>query len=119
MATDSDRKRVHFLSPAELVERADALADVMGTDRTDLINEALQEFIEDAVEDEQFRQAVAEDYYAGRLDFDTVEALVGAERARTFQLLKQDLASEALDVGEPDDSVDIYDGDATSVEPAE
>lgn len=119
MATEAERKRVHFLSPEELVKRADAIADVMGTDRTDVINEALREYIEEATEDERFRQRVAEAYYDGRLEHDVVEALVGAERARTFELLKRDLQSEPLDLNEPDEDVDVYDGEVVTVDPGE
>lgn len=116
MAADTERKRVHFLSPEELVEQADALADVMGTDRTDVINDALREYIQDATADEQFRQRVAEAYYADRIGFDLIEALVGAEQARTFQLLKRDLESEPLDIQAPDESVDVYDGETATAD---
>ncbi|CCQ33711.1 hypothetical protein HLRTI_001204 [Halorhabdus tiamatea SARL4B] len=119
MAADSDHKRVHFLSPEDLVERADALAEIMDTDRTDVINEALQEFLDERTDDEDFQQRVAEAYYDDRIDRDLVEALVGAERARTFELLKADLESDPLDVPEPDESVDIYDGETVEVDPTE
>ena len=83
----------------------------MNTDRTDVINEALQEYVAEVTADEQFRQRVAEAYYDGRIELDLVEALLGTEPARTFQLLKQDIEADPLDVPEPDESVDVYDGE--------
>lgn len=117
MAADSERKRVHFRSPEELVEQADALADIEGKDRTDVIIEALQAYISEATESERFRQRVAEAYYDDRIAFDIVAALVGTEQARTFQLLKRDIEADALDVPEPDAGVDIYDGETATVDP--
>lgn len=114
MAADS--KRVHFRSPEELVEQADALAEIEGKDRTGVIIEALREYIASATDDEQLRQEIAEAYYDDRIEFDLVEALVGSEQARTFQLLKADLESESLDVPEPDESVDVYEGETATVE---
>ncbi|MFB6200799.1 MAG: hypothetical protein ABEI98_02195 [Halorhabdus sp.] len=108
-----------LLSPEDLVERADALAEIMGTDRTDVINEALQEFLDERTDDEGFQQRVAEAYYDGRIDRDLVEALVGTERARTFALLKADLESEPHEVPEPEESVDIYDSETVEVDPTE
>jgi len=117
MAADSERKRVHFLSPEELVEQADALADIEGKDRTDVIIEALQKYIEEETDSERFRQRIAEAYYDDRIDLDLVEALVGTEQARTFELLKQDLEDESLGIGDPDEDVDIYGGETATVEP--
>lgn len=119
MAADSEHKRVHFLSPEEVIERADALAEIKGTDRTDVINEALQTYLDERASDEDFQQRVAEAYYDDRIDRQRLESLVGTEQARTFALLKADLESEPLDVPEPDESVDIYDGDTAEVDPTE
>jgi len=117
MAADSKRKRVHFLSPEELVKQADALADIEGKDRTDVIIEALQEYLQEHRQNEQFREHVAEAYYDDRIEYDLVEALVGTERARTFQLLKRDLESDPLDIPEPDKDADVYDGETATVDP--
>jgi len=117
MAADTEHKRVHFLSPEELIEQADALADIEGTDRTDIIIDALREYIAEATEDERFRQRVAEAYYDDRIEYDLLKALVGTEQARTFQLLKRDLESEPLDLADPDEDADVYDGETATVDP--
>ncbi|AWB26692.1 hypothetical protein [Halococcoides cellulosivorans] len=117
MVADSEHKRVHFRSPADLVGQADALAEIEGTDRTDVIIEALREYIADATDDERFRHDITEAYYDGQIGYDRLEALVGTERARTAKLLKRDLDSEPLDLSAPEDGVDIYDGETATVDP--
>jgi hypothetical protein len=66
---------------------------------------------------EAFQELVATKYYDDQLDFEAVKQLVGAETAQRLRLLKADLEDEPLDLAAPDD-VDVYDGDATSVETA-
>lgn len=117
MASDDDTRRVHFNSPERLVERADAMASLLHKDRTDLLNEALREYIEETAEQNSFQQLVANEYYEDRLNFESVEQLVGPEIAQRFRLLKADLEGETLDLDAPTDT-DIYDGERRTVEPA-
>lgn len=117
MVADSEHTRVHFRSPADLVDQADALAEIEGIDRTDVIIEALREYIADATDDERFRQDLAEAYYDDRIEYDRLEALLGTERARTAKLLKRDLDSEPLDLSAPAGDVDVYDGETATVDP--
>lgn len=116
MSAGDDPRRVHFQSPAYLVERLDAIADLFDTDRTDLLVEAIREYVEKTAETEAFRKQVARKYYADQLELDAVEQLVGPESAQRLRLLKADLESEPLDLAPPDD-VDIYDGDPETVDP--
>lgn len=117
MSSDDDTRRVHFNSPERLVERADAMASLLHKDRTDLLNEALREYIEETAEQNSFQQLVANEYYEDRLNFESVEQLVGPEIAHRFRLLKADLEGETLDLDAPADT-DIYDGERRTVEPA-
>lgn len=117
MSTD-DSRRVHFQSPAELVERLDAVAELFDRDRTDLLIEAMREYVQETAESEEFRTLVAERYYAGELDFEEVRQLVGTETAQRLRLLKADLEDEPLDLPPPAD-VDVYDGERRSVTPEE
>jgi hypothetical protein len=114
MGASDDPRRVHFQSPEYLVDRLDAIAELFDTDRTDLLVEAIREYIEETADSETFQELVATKYYDDQLEFETVKQLVGAERLR---LLKADLEDEPLNLAAPDD-VDVYDGDATAVEPA-
>ncbi len=115
MSASDEPRRVHFQSPEYLVERLDAIAELFDKDRTDVLVEAIREYIEDTADSETFQELVATKYYNDQLDFETVKQLVGAETAQRLRLLKADLEDEPLDIAAPDD-VDIYDGDATTVD---
>jgi hypothetical protein len=116
MSASDDPRRVHFQSPEYLVDRLDAIADLFGTTRTDLLVEAIREYVEETADDEAFRQRVATKYYEDELEFETVKQLVGAESAQRLRLLKADLAGEPFDLAAPDD-VDVYDGEVRTVGP--
>ena len=117
MSASDDPRRVHFQSPEYLINRLDAIAELFDKDRTDLLVEAIREYIEETADSETFQELVATKYYDGQLEFETVKQLVGAETAQRLRLLKADLEDEPLDLAAPDD-IDVYDGDATAVEPA-
>ena len=118
MSASDDPRRVHFKSPAYLVERLDAIADVLDTDRTDLLVEAIREYIDDTADDETVQSLVATKYYDDQLDFETVKQLLGAEQAQRLRLLKADLEAGPLDLAAPTDA-DIYDGEPETVDPDE
>ena len=117
MSASDDPRRVHFQSPEYLVDRLDAIADLFDKDRTDLLVDAIREYIEETTDSETFQELVATKYYDDQLEFETVKQLVGAETAQRLRLLKADLEDEPLDLAPPDD-VDVYDGDATTVDTA-
>lgn len=114
MSANDDPRRVHFQSPEYLVERLDAIADLFDRDRTDLLVEAIREYIEDTADSETFQELVAAKYYDDQLTFETVKQLVDAETAQRLRLLKADFEGEPLDIPTPED-IDIYDGDAITV----
>ncbi|EMA06955.1 MULTISPECIES: hypothetical protein [Haloferax] len=115
MSASDKPRRVHFQSPEYLVERLDAIAALFDKDRTDLLVEAIREYIEDTADSETFQELVATKYYDDQLEFETVKQLVGAETAQRLRLLKADLEGEPFDLVAPTD-VDIYGDDATTVE---
>ncbi len=115
MSASDEPRRVHFQSPEYLVERLDAVASLFDKDRTDLLVEAIREYLEDTAESETFQDLVAERYYNDQLEFETVKQLVGAETAQRLRLLKADLESEPFDLAPPGD-VDIYAGETTTVD---
>ena len=117
MSASDDPRRVHFQSPEYLVERLDAIAELFDKDRTDLLVEAIREYIEETADSETFQEFVATKFYDDQLEFETVKQLVGAETAQRLRLLKADLEDEPLDFAAPDDT-DVYDGDATAVKTA-
>jgi hypothetical protein len=119
MSASDDPRRVHFQSPEYLVERLDAIADLFDKDRTDLLVEAMREYIEETADSERFQDLVATRYFNDELSFETVKELVDPETAQRLRLLKADLADEPLDIAEPDETVDIYGGDASTADAEE
>ena len=115
MSASDEPRRVHFQSPEYLVDRLDAIADIFDRDRTDLLVEAIREYIDETADSETFQELVATKYYDGQLTFETVKQLVGAETAQRLRLLKADLEDEPLDIAAPDD-IDIYGQDGQTVE---
>lgn len=113
MSASDDPRRVHFQSPEYLVERLDAIADLFDKDRTDVLVEAIREYIEETADSETFQELVATKYYNDQLEFETVKHLVGAETAQRLRLLKADLEDDPLDLAAPGD-IDIYDDDEVS-----
>jgi len=113
MSASDEPRRVHFQSPEYLVDRLDAIADLFDKDRTDLLVDAIRDYIEETADSETFQELVATNYYDDQLEFETVKQLVGAETAQRLRLLKADLEDEPLDLATPDD-VDVYDGNATT-----
>ena len=118
MSTDRDTQRVHFHSPEHLIKRVDAIATIFHKDRTDILNEALREYVDETANDDSFQGIVANEYYEDRLDFETVKHLVGTDAAQRFRLLKRDLDSEPLDLPASSDT-DIYDDERQTVDPAD
>jgi hypothetical protein len=93
----SDRRRVQFRAPDRLIERADALADVLGEDRTDVLVTALREYLQEAAHDDALTQEMAAAYYDDDISFDQLETLVGAEEAANLRVLKQQLDEDFVD----------------------
>lgn len=84
-------KRVQFRAPHELIDRTDALATVLGEDRTDILVTALWEYVRDAVHDDALVQEIAAAYYDDEIGYEQLTALLGAEEAANIRVLKQQL----------------------------
>lgn len=110
-----EKKRVDFNAPASLVEEADVVAELLGVSRTDLLVEGLRERLEDVHSEDWFQRALRDAYYDGRVDFETVETVVGTEEATRMRLLRASLDREppvpdASEVDVPDAEA-FYDGE--------
>ena len=97
----SNKKRVQFRAPHRLIDRTDALADVLGEDRTDILVTALREYLQEATHDDALTQEIAAAYYDDEISFEQLEALVGTEEAANLRVLKRQLNEDFIDeVGE-------------------
>lgn len=108
-----DRTRIDFNAPTSLVERADALAELLGTSRTRLLIDALRDELDALARNEVVRREIREAFYDERVDFETVESVVGTEEALRMQLLRASLDREAPEphLKELPEDEAFYDGD--------
>jgi hypothetical protein len=117
------KSRVDFNAPESLVEEADAVAALLDTSRTSLLIDALREQIDETTDDEGFRRRLADAYYDGRVDFETVETVVGREEALRLRLLRESLDRDppVPEPGEADrpTAEAFYDGDPPEWTPTE
>jgi hypothetical protein len=123
-----EKTRVDFNAPKSLVERADSVADVLDISRTRLLIDALEDKLEALANDTAFRRRLSDAYYDGRVDYDTVEAILGREEALRLKLLRSSIdrapAEPQLNDDLPSDE-SFYDGevpewmDSDSPEPAD
>jgi len=93
----TDKKRVQFRAPDRLIDRADALATVLGEDRTDVLVTALREYLQDAAHDDAITQEIAAAFYDDEISYEQLKALVGAEEAANLRVLKQQLDEGFVD----------------------
>jgi len=93
----AEKKRVQFRAPNQLIDRTDALATVLGEDRTHILIEALREYLRDATHDDRLVQEIAASYYDDEISFGELKDLVGAEEAANLRVLKQQLSTDFVD----------------------
>ncbi|PSP38607.1 hypothetical protein BRC71_05485 [Halobacteriales archaeon QH_7_65_31] len=109
-----ERTRVDFNAPRSLVERADSVAEILDTSRTRLLIDALEDEFEALANDEEFRRRLADAYYDDRVDYDTIEAVLGREEAMRMKLLRESIdrtpAVPQLEDDLPSDET-FYDGE--------
>lgn len=109
----AEKTRVDFNAPDSLVERADAVADLLDISRTQLLVRALRDELDDLAADESFRRELRRAYYAGRVGFEAVERLLGTEEALRIQLLAESLGRDPPEPHLDDDPPvpdEFYDG---------
>jgi len=91
---------VNFRLPEDLIEKADVAAKISHKNRTEIIKEALQEYLQEVEDQEEFEEAVVELYLDGEIGFDILKQFIGRQDAESVRaskaLLEQgdDLADE-------------------------
>lgn len=88
-------KRVNFRLPEELVTHADIAAEVTHKNRTEILIEALRQYLDEMESDEGFREAVVELYLDEEIEFATLAEVIGRQNAESVRASKQ-----VLDRGE-------------------
>ncbi|AXG07606.1 ribbon-helix-helix protein, CopG family [Haloplanus rubicundus] len=93
-------RKVNFRLPDELVEKADVAAEVSHKNRTEIIKEALQQYLQEVEDDEKFKEAVVELYLDDEIGFETLKQFIGRQDAESVRASKallvqgEDLADE-------------------------
>ncbi|MDY6769191.1 MAG: CopG family transcriptional regulator [Candidatus Nanohaloarchaea archaeon] len=85
---DGVSRKVNFRLPDDLVEKADAAADVTRKNRTDIVTQALDEYFAELEDDEAFRERVVELYLDDRIGFDEAESFLGRQDAEAVRASK-------------------------------
>ena len=111
-----EKTRVDFNAPESLVKRADSVVEILDISRTRLLIDALEDELEALATDEEFRRRLSDAYYNGRIDYDTVEAILGPEEAMCMKLLRASIdrtpAPPQLEDDLPSDDA-FYDDEVT------
>jgi len=114
MDMTDEKTRVDFNAPKSLVERADSVVEILDISRTRLLIDALEDELETLANDEEFRRRLSDAYYDGRVEYDTLEAILGREEAMRMKLLRASIdrtpAIPQLDVELPSEDA-FYDGE--------
>lgn len=96
--------RVNFRLPKNLIEKADVAAEVTHKNRTEIIVEALQDYLEDIEDDEKFKEAVVELYLDDQIGFDVLKEFIGRQDAESVRASKtildhgEDLADDLAEL---------------------
>ena len=80
--------RVNFRLPEDLIEKADVAAKISHKNRTEIIKQALQEYLQTVEDQEEFKEAVVELYLDDEIGFDTLKQFVGRQDAESVKASK-------------------------------
>ena len=81
-------KKVNFRLPNELIEKADVAAQVSHKNRTQIITEALQEYLQEVEDEDEFREAVIELYLDDEISFEVLKQFIGRQDAESIRASK-------------------------------
>ena len=96
--------RVNFRLPEDLLQKTDVAAEITHKNRTDILKEALQEYLEDVEDSEKFKEAVIELYLDDQISFEVLKEFIGRQDAEAVKASKNildqgdELAQELADL---------------------
>ena len=96
--------RVNFRLPEDLIQKTDVAAEITHKNRTEILKEALQEYLDEVEDDEKFREAVVELYLDDQIEFSVLKEFVGRQDAEAVKASKSlldrsdELADELADL---------------------
>ena len=96
--------KVNFRLPDDLLEKADIAAKITHKNRTDLVIEALREYVEDIEDTDEFKETVIDLYLDDQIEFEILKEFIGRQDAEAVRASKAilnqgtDLADELADL---------------------
>jgi predicted DNA-binding protein len=88
-------ERVNFRLPERLVDRADIAAKVSHKNRTEIVKDALQAYLQEVEDQKEFKEDVVELYLDEEIEFETLKQFIGRQDAESVKASKN-----LLDQGE-------------------
>lgn len=80
---------VNFRLPEDLLRQADVAAEVTHRNRTEVVIEALREYLDSVEDDEAFRETVVDLYLDDEIGDEALEAVVGTQDAAAVRSSKE------------------------------
>jgi predicted transcriptional regulator len=81
-------ERVDLRLPETLAEPIDVATEVTDRNRTEILIEALQQYLDDKKTDEQFRESVVERYLDDQIGFDALARVLGTRDSESIRASK-------------------------------
>lgn len=88
-------ERVNFRLPEKLVDKADIAAKISHKNRTEIVKDALQAYLQEVEGKEEFKEDVVELYLEEEIPFETLKQFIGRQDAESVKASKN-----LLDQGE-------------------
>jgi metal-responsive CopG/Arc/MetJ family transcriptional regulator len=82
------KTKVNFCLPEELVKKADVAAEVTKKNRTEIVKEALQEYLAEIEGDTRFKEAIVELYLDDQIGFDVLKDFICRQDAESVRASK-------------------------------
>lgn len=88
MVGEMSTSRVNFRIPEELIEKADVAAQITHKNRTEIVTEALRNYLEDIEDNEAFKEDIVELYLDEQIGFETLQEFIGRQDAESVRASK-------------------------------
>jgi len=80
--------RVNFRIPEELIEKADVAAQITHKNRTEIVTEALRNYLENIEDNEAFKEDIVDLYLDEQIGFETLQEFIGRQDAESVRASK-------------------------------
>ncbi len=89
-------KQISIRMDSRLLEEIDRIANEKYKNRSDIIRDALVEYVEGELEEEEIKEKVTKKFLEGELEYRDFAKVVGIEKAKEIEIAKEVL-EESID----------------------